>query len=113
MGANPGGIYSAQYSGSIPPQYFSWKWKIPHTMYSTPTLPRHMSANYAESVAQISSVGNNFLNTAIITNLHPPSIKKLSILLNHFPQSSTQICTLGCGSTDEMTTTIFNELTPL
>ena len=66
MGANPGG-----YGGCILPiirqhtsQYFSWKWKIPHTMYSKP----RKIINFAKS---------------------PPNIKKWSILLNHPPQYST------------------------
>ena len=46
--------------GMYTPQYFSWKWKIPHTMYSKSTQPRRMIANYAVSVAQISSVCSIF-----------------------------------------------------
>ena len=43
-----------------PHQCFSWKWKNPHTMYSKPTQPGRTSANYADSAAQISSVGSIF-----------------------------------------------------
>ena len=50
------------------PPIFSWKWKIPHTMYSKPTQSRRTGADYADSVAQISSVGSIFVDTAIITD---------------------------------------------
>ena len=55
IGANPGGCIPPNNPAAPPPRYFSWMWKNFHTMYSKPTQPRRISANYADSVEQISS----------------------------------------------------------
>ena len=52
-------MYPLNNQGTIPPIFFV-EVEIPHTMCSEVTQPKRKSANYAENVAQISSVCSIF-----------------------------------------------------